>query len=170
MQSRRAFFHSIVNIAAPSEAKKLPVRPPYSQSESLFQKHCPECSAPCINACEEGILVLGKKRIPEMVFEGSGCTYCEKCAEVCEPDVLSLKNVQTRIPANIKLNTDQCLSWNETMCFSCKDACGENAITFKGVFKPAIDMESCTGCGFCIGPCPSQAIELIPIPLMEVPS
>lgn len=168
MQNRRAFFNTIFSIAAPSEAKKFPVRPPYAKDESLFQKHCPECNAPCVNACEEAILIRGKNGIPELSFSDSGCTYCDACAQACELGVLSLQHATTQIQANIRVNTDKCLSWHGTMCFSCKDPCAQNAIVFNGLFKPTIDTDLCTRCGLCISPCPSQAVDLTAIPLMEV--
>jgi len=27
------------------------------------------------------------------------------------------------------------------------------------MFNPVIDMDKCTGCGFCLGRCPTQAIS-----------
>jgi ferredoxin-type protein NapF len=50
------------------------------------------------------------------------------------------------------------MSWNNTMCFSCKDPCLEDAIFFNAMFKPIINENKCTNCGFCVSVCPSNAI------------
>ncbi len=45
------------------------------------------------------------------------------------------------------------------MCFSCKDPCLSNAIEFLGMFRPSIKADLCTGCGFCVSVCPTQAVH-----------
>ncbi len=45
------------------------------------------------------------------------------------------------------------------MCSSCVDACEEKAINFFSLFRPTIDMNKCSGCGFCYSPCPPYAIK-----------
>jgi ferredoxin-type protein NapF len=54
------------------------------------------------------------------------------------------------------------------ICFSCKEPCIDDAILFNGMFNPVIDMDKCTGCGFCLGRCPTLAIDFTVIPLKEV--
>ena len=49
------------------------------------------------------------------------------------------------INAKIEINVLECLSWNQTMCFSCKDPCLDDAITFLGMF---------------IKVCPTNAIKI----------
>jgi ferredoxin-type protein NapF len=46
----------------------------------------------------------------------------------------------------------------------------EDAILFNGMFDPVIDEDKCNGCGFCIGRCPTQAIEFVPLLLEGEPS
>ena len=46
------------------------------------------------------------------------------------------------------------------MCFSCKDPCLDDAIQFLGMFRPEIDENLCTSCGFCLKVCPTDAITL----------
>lgn len=134
------------------------IRPPYSDNNSDFSL-CSECDGKCVLECEEKILFRYKDGSPYVSFNGKGCTLCKKCAEVCEYDVLSL-NKPERILANFEIDTKNCLAWNGVMCFSCKEPCLENAIKFKGVFNPKIDMDLCVGCGFCIPVCPSEAIRV----------
>jgi ferredoxin-type protein NapF len=65
------------------------------------------------------------------------------------------------IRASIK---DSCLTYEGVWCQSCKDACDPRAISFimavGQVPKPLIDTDACTGCGACVSPCPSNAIQI----------
>ncbi len=135
------------------------IRPPYSQGSDFTI--CKDCEGNCISACEEGIIKRFKDGSPYIVFNYKGCTFCEKCAEACEYGVLD-KEKPSKIYMNISINTDKCMSWNNVMCFSCKDPCLDNAIKFQGIFKPEIDLNLCSGCGFCLSVCPSGAIEIFP--------
>ena len=148
-----------------SGAKKgegLYVRPPYGSSESLFQSECPECeSKSCAASCDEKIIVIGAEGSPILNFAKSGCTFCEECAIACEADVLSLENSETaeKINAEFRISIDACVAHHGVICFSCKEPCIEDAILFNGMFNPVIDMSKCTGCGFCLSRCPTQAIN-----------
>jgi len=62
--------------------------------------------------------------------------------------------------AKVEIDILKCLSWNKTMCFSCKEPCLEDAINFIGLFRPMLDESQCTRCGYCIGVCPTQAITI----------
>lgn len=44
-------------------------------------------------------------------------------------------------------------------CRNCVDLCYKNAFVFDGI-KIVFDSELCTGCGACVGGCPTEAIEL----------
>jgi len=66
------------------------------------------------------------------------------------------------VNVDVQIDPKKCMSWSKTICFSCKEPCLENAIEFAGMFYPEIKPELCTGCGFCIGYCPSEAIILYP--------
>jgi len=135
------------------------IRPPYSLNSDFSV--CKECDGACIQACEEQIIKRYKDGSPYIVFNYKGCTFCEKCAEVCEYQVLD-KNKPAKIYMDIQINQNKCMSWNNIMCFACKDPCIDNAIRFEGIFKPKIEIDLCSGCGFCISVCPSGAIEIFP--------
>jgi len=136
----------------------LHVRPPYNEDESLFEL-CLECEdKSCVNACEEDIIKLDGENLPFLSFEKSGCTFCEECANVCPSEVLVL-NQNNKIKAKFNIDINSCFAWNSVMCSSCRDACDESAINFFGVFRPTIDMQLCTGCGFCYGVCPPYAVK-----------
>ena len=154
--SRRGFFGAI---GAKTVGKEIKVRPPYALDEALFGTECPECDAVCATLCEEEIIKIGKDKIPYLDFSKNGCTYCEECIEACEPNVLS--DTSVHISAHIKINESKCVSWHGVMCFSCKEPCLDDAIIFAGLFKPKIDDDKCTSCGFCIAKCPSNAIEIV---------
>jgi len=134
------------------------LRPPYFKDEALFHKECLNCENKCDTVCEEEIIKITQDGSPYIVFGNSGCTFCDKCAIVCETNVLELEHKQN-LNALVTINKNKCLSWNHTMCFSCKDPCLDNAIDFKAMFMAEIN-DKCTSCGFCISRCPVDAINI----------
>lgn len=161
--SKREVFSSLASRFKKNDSDKpLHVRPPYNEDISAFHKSCLECEdKPCVTICEEKIIKLDGDKIPFLSFERSGCTFCEECAKICPYEVLVL-NQEHIIKAKFSIDTNSCLAWNNVMCSSCKDVCFEDAINFFGVFRPTIDMQSCTGCGFCYSVCPPYAIKYEP--------
>ncbi len=158
---RRELFGSLVSSLKPKEKQEIEnffLRPPYFSDESLFHKECNKCDAKCATVCEEEIIKISSDKTPYIAFSYNGCTYCDKCALSCEFGVLELE-YKKNISARIWINQEKCLAWNHTMCFSCKDPCLDNAIEFKAMFMPTIN-DRCTACGFCIGRCPTDAIEI----------
>ncbi|MDD2699072.1 MAG: ferredoxin-type protein NapF [Arcobacteraceae bacterium] len=138
--------------------KETIVRPPYFLNQFSFNKECQNCEGICANFCQEKIIVIMNDKTPKLDFNLGGCTYCDDCAIHCPTDVLNIENKQT-IEVEIEINKEKCMSWHNTMCFSCKDPCLDDAIKFNGVFQPIIDIEKCTNCGFCVAVCPSSAID-----------
>jgi len=133
------------------------IYPPYFEKKEDFI-NCLECkSKECEKACEEKIIKI-ENGMPVLDFSKSGCTFCDECANVCESGVLKKENKKEKI-AEVILLKNKCLAWNGTICFSCQDICEEFAIIYNGMFNPVIDLDKCTGCGFCIGVCPTNAIE-----------
>lgn len=109
--------------------------------------------------CEEEIIKFDNGKIPYLDFTVSGCSDCRKCLEACEPGVLH--DSEVFIKGSIRINVVKCMSWHNVMCFSCKDPCLDNAIVFQNMFRPEIDNDACTLCGYCISRCPGDAIEVI---------
>jgi ferredoxin-type protein NapF len=135
------------------------IYPPYYNQKSDFEK-CLECeNKPCIEACSENILFIENNK-PSINFAKRGCTFCDECAIVCELDVLTIDNKKEKLNCELIINPKKCMAWNQTVCFSCQDVCLERAIDFYGMFNPIINEEKCTSCGFCVGVCPSDAIEV----------
>lgn len=154
--SRRGFFGAI---GSKVTNKEIAVRPPYAKENALFGTECPQCAGLCGTMCEEEIIRFGDDKIPYLDFSSSGCTDCEACLNACEPGVLNDKTIF--IQAKVKINASRCMSWENVMCFSCKEPCLDDAIIFEGLFRPEISTEKCTACGFCIGRCPTGAIEIV---------
>jgi len=167
--SRRDFLHTFRKpLTQNKEGSPLMVRPPYGLNESLFQSECVACeSKACVASCDEQIILIGGDGTPMLNFSKSGCTFCEDCAKACEPDVLNLKNVHTleQLNAKFRISTEGCVAHHGVICFSCKEPCIDDAILFNGMFNPVIDMDRCTGCGFCLSRCPTHAIVFLAIPI-----
>lgn len=157
---RRELFSSLTSSFSKKDGSKSNViRPPYYQDESDFHKHCIECEGTCGNVCEEHIIKIADDKTPYLDFSHSGCTYCDACVHACEFGVLNVESKQL-IHAHVSIDILKCLSWNQTMCFSCKDPCFDDAIVFLGMFRPEIQSDKCTACGFCIKACPTMAISI----------
>ncbi len=144
------------------------LRPPWSD-ESSVRNGCTSCGA-CIAACPEGILVAGPARTPVVQFNGGACTFCRECVSACDEPVFK----STDQPAWPYIATigDTCLQTKGVACQSCTDACDDDALCFdyQSGFSGGITVrtDNCTGCGACIGICPTAAITL-DIPRTEAP-
>lgn len=150
--SRRAFLRG--------RFKAPPVMRPYgAQEESVFQELCTTCGD-CIDACEEAILIKDDGGYPVVSLAQNGCTFCGDCISACEPGAL----VQDQIwPWAVKIS-ENCLSEKGVHCRACQDHCDERVIRFRpalgGRSTMQLDASLCTGCGFCVAPCPVNAISL----------
>ncbi|QOY54139.1 ferredoxin-type protein NapF [Candidatus Sulfurimonas marisnigri] len=158
MNNRRELFSSLVSSLNTKNNQEKLIRPPYFGDESLFHNECSKCDAKCATVCEEEIIKIEDDRTPYLDFSLSGCTYCDECAKACEFGVLHVEDKKL-INIHVTINKSTCLSWNHTMCFSCKDPCLDDAIDFKAMFMPEIN-DKCTSCGFCINKCPTNAIDI----------
>jgi len=160
---RRDFFSSIRKHFGQGEGgTPLLLRPPYGESESLFQSECPACeSKACVASCDEKIIWITDEGIPALCFEQNGCTFCEACALACPEEVLFLSKEREvdKLNAVFKISIESCVAHDGVICYSCKEPCIDDAILFNGLFNPVIDDEKCTACGFCIARCPTQAIS-----------
>ncbi|MGI9222330.1 MAG: 4Fe-4S dicluster domain-containing protein [Woeseiaceae bacterium] len=60
--------------------------------------------------------------------------------------------------------SDQCLTYRNIVCQTCRDTCEPNAIRFPPRLgqsaRPSIDAQRCTGCGDCVNACPASALSL----------
>lgn len=131
------------------------LRPPWSATESEFIKHCKRCGE-CIKACPENILETGRGEYPQVNFQHGECTFCGLCADQCPNQTLQ-KDREIAWTASIK---DNCLTQQGIVCFSCRDNCEREAISFTitKIPIPKIDSDLCNGCGACYQTCPVNAI------------
>ena len=156
---RRELFSSLVSSFKKEEKQEKVLRPPYYENENIFFTNCKDCEGLCATVCEENIIFIQADFTPKLDLSSSGCTYCDECANICPNTVLNIEN-KKHIDAKMEIDILSCLSWNKTMCFSCKDPCLDNAIDFLAMFRPSIN-SNCTSCGFCIKSCPTNAIKII---------
>jgi len=151
-KSKRGFFRRLIS------PLKSSLYPPYYEKREDFL-NCLNCQEnQCVEACEEEIIQI-VDNVPTLNFAYNGCTFCDECANVCG-EVLKLEHKKEKINGEFIINFKKCLAWNNTLCYSCQDICQENAITYHGMFNPMIDTDKCTGCGFCVGVCPNDSIEI----------
>ncbi len=152
--TRRGFFSVISQLF---QEENTHIRPPYAVMDETFET-CKTCDAMCLKVCEEKIIKRDPKGLPYLDFSRNGCSDCHKCLEACTPNVLN--DSKRFIQAKAHISSLSCLSHHETICFSCKEPCLDNAIVFEGMFHPTIVSDKCTGCGYCVSVCPSTAITL----------
>lgn len=156
---RRELFSSLTSSFQKSdESKEKIIRPPYFEDEACFKSSCINCEGLCATSCETNIIIIQADSTPKLDFTNAGCTYCDECAKVCPEDVLTIE-AKKNIDVKISIDILSCLSWNQTMCFSCKDPCLDDAIDFLAMFRPEIN-ENCTSCGFCLKTCPVSSIKI----------
>ena len=155
----RFLSSSVKEVLKESSDSDVVLRPPYFSDIDAFGLECQSCNAECATVCQEQIIIIGEDKTPYLDFSKRGCTYCDECAIACPSDILLVEN-RSNVYANVVINESKCLSWQGVMCFSCKDPCLEDAIDFKAMFTPTIN-EKCTSCGFCIGRCPTEAIDIV---------
>lgn len=155
---RRFFLRGRVNTPALKPAP----RPPWALLEADFIQRCTRCDA-CLTACPEGILVRGDGGFPEVKFEQRGCSECGACVAACQPH--ALHRVADSPPWTWHPQfSSACLAQRRVECRVCGERCEHDAIRFKpvlgGVATPVLIVDQCTGCGMCVAPCPTQAIQL----------
>lgn len=157
---KREAFASFSTLLGRGKKENQVIRPPYAQNKALFDTICLTCKdAPCVSACEEEIIFLDENHTPCLLFTKSGCTFCEECAKACPNTVLHVKLPnEAKIDVNVKIDVGKCIAWNGTICHSCGDICNVKAITFFGMFRPVVEMDTCNGCGFCYSVCPTNAV------------
>lgn len=140
------------------------VRPPWSVDYDLFEKKCSGC-AQCIPACPNHILTLDTRHLAKVDFQQGECIFCEECARVCDDGAIVITDIN--LPWHLDVSIEgKCLAMQSVECRVCEDQCEERAIRFHltqgGVSTPQLNLDLCTGCGACVGPCPVAAITVRP--------
>jgi len=109
-----------------------------------------------VAACGEGIIKAPAGGRALLRFDATGCTFCGDCLEVCP---LPGDDAPSRIGSAL-LARAKCVAWEGVVCMSCRLACGAGAIRMDARSRPRVDAAACTGCGICVAPCPTSAIEV----------
>ncbi|GMB96441.1 4Fe-4S binding protein [Helicobacter sp. NHP22-001] len=142
-----------------TQGKPFQVPLPYFNPQRADE--CVECVGGCMGACPEKIIFKEPGQVPHLDFSKSGCTFCGACLKACAECAGVLDESLGGINALALIDPDKCLGHQGVVCFACGDACKDKAIHFLGMFKPRVDLGVCTGCGFCVGVCPTEAILFI---------
>ncbi|MGB0748162.1 MAG: ferredoxin-type protein NapF [Magnetospiraceae bacterium] len=156
--SRRNFLR-----AKAGQAAHVPLRPPWALAEKYFQEACSRCGR-CQAACAERIVVEGDGGFPEIDFHKGECSFCGDCVSVCDDGALQKWDAAPPWSYRAAITVEDCLSLHRVMCRTCGDACPSGAIQFQlqvgGVARPQVSLEQCTGCGACVGPCPTRVVYI----------
>lgn len=138
-------------------------RPPWAIAEWAFVGRCDGCQA-CVDACREDVLRPGPDGLVVADFSFGGCDFCGACLDACDRGALR-GDLQTAAPAfrfAIAIGAD-CLSSAGEDCRTCLEFCDSFAIRFDvsgpGAIGPMV-LDSCSGCGACVGPCPVGCIKV----------
>lgn len=141
---------------------KGPQRPPWALAEDGFLEACTRCGE-CVKVCPTQIISDRENGYPIVDFTEGECTFCGECVTACKSGALVAGKGQ--LPWTIRAAVGEfCLAKQGIECRVCADRCAENAIHFPPqagrISVPEIDPDRCTGCGACVGACPSRAIAL----------
>jgi ferredoxin-type protein NapF len=142
---------------------KAQIRPPWALPEADFVDRCTRCGD-CLSACPQKILVTGDGGFPTVDFSQRECTFCGDCATACQPLALVRAEGLPAWPYKAVVG-DACLPKRGVECRVCGDFCDARAIRFAPRLGncplPDIDNTLCTGCGACVGPCPTAALRIL---------
>lgn len=134
------------------------LRPPWTGDD--FEARCNACGE-CIQACPRQVLRVDAQNYPFVDYSNTGCDFCGECAKSC--DTGAIRERATPWDVEVKILA-RCLAVQGTVCRSCEEICEEEAVSFRlglnGKSCPVINAQACSGCGFCVAPCPTRAITI----------
>ena len=160
------------------------LEPAGSRSFSNFSTRCTGCQL-CVANCPNGVLRPSTSLLnlmqPEMGFDKGFCRpECTRCSQVCPTG--AIQSIHKSEKSSIQIGhavwmKSLCLpAANGTKCGNCARHCPNGAIEMievdgpngEKVEVPAVDTESCIGCGACEYVCPVRPISAIHIVGHEV--
>ncbi len=171
-ESRRAFFAKLLPKAAQAVAAPLQERidavlprerrPPGALEEAAFLAACTGCGD-CVTACPYGALFVFtaeagiKAKTPILQPEIAPCHMCNgtPCAAACETPALTVPENPAVWIGTVAIDKARCIAFMGPECGACVGVCpdGVKAIRLER-WRPAVDTETCVGCGLCIHACP----------------
>lgn len=142
------------------------IRPPWSVDADGFVDLCSRCDA-CVEACPQRILVAGPGGFPVVDSWRGACTFCGACAAACTTGALR-RDADAAPWSLVAGASETCLQRRGVTCRLCEASCEVGAIGFRpalgGRSELQIAAARCTGCGGCIGVCPTGALALADAP------
>ncbi len=125
---------------------------------------CFDCARPCVDACPRDIIRFYptdhvNATRAYLDFTDAGCTFCQACVDVCPATQNESKNATTLLGMAF-IDNERCLVPQGITCISCNHGCPQHAIQRYRHDMPVVDGDLCTGCGSCVGICPTQAISV----------
>ncbi len=140
--------------------------PPCISGAAPWENPCVDCEAPCVASCDEKIILLHPASHTLagrawLTFTDTGCTFCNDCIDVCPQGKEAERGPASARIGLALISRDACIAWNDVVCISCKPACHDQAITMDRRGRPQVVRDNCTGCGFCVPVCPTNAIRIV---------
>ncbi|MBR1713122.1 MAG: 4Fe-4S binding protein [Alloprevotella sp.] len=157
--------------------RQTPITPPGSFSARNMQQHCTSCQL-CISECPNKVLRpstdLTRFMQPEMGYEHGYCRpECSRCSQVCPTGaickILPPQKTAIQIGHAVWLKKN-CLPLTDgVQCGNCARHCPTGSITMVSYDPqddtspkvPAVDAETCIGCGACENLCPARPFSAI---------
>lgn len=141
-----------------------PLLPPWARPLTAFARACTQCGE-CAKRCPTRIITAAAL-LPTIDFARGECTFCGECVRACPEPAFDRGAYEAKAtPWNLVAAIGEaCLARKSVVCRSCGDVCAAHAIRFPldpgGVSSPRLDAAACTGCGACVGVCPTNAIAV----------
>lgn len=164
--------------------RQTPLTPPGSLSAQNLAQHCTGCQL-CISECPNDVLRPSSDLMhfmqPTMSYERGHCRpECNRCSQVCPAG--AIKPIDKDEKSSIQIGhavwiQKNCVPITDGVeCGNCARHCPAGAIEMvpldendeESPYVPAINEESCIGCGACEYVCPSRPFSAIYVEGHEV--